>query len=621
MQMFVFTDPNPDRDGTADADIIIHELTHGTSNRLHGNATGLGSNMSRGMGEGWGDFYAHALLSEPSDPINGTYTTGGWTLLNGFGALGSTNYYYGIRRFPKAVMAFTGGPLNRPHNPLTFADLNVGCDTSDGAFPAATGPHISATCDQVHAAGEIWSSALWEIRSLMVSRLGFTAGTQRALQVVTDGMKLSPVTPTFLDGRDAILQAASAFDPATVDDVWEGFRIRGMGFSAEVLATSPANVVEAFDPPNVTFADSITYLNVTCSDPAFTPVPGDTLAISIPITNTAGTSITNVTATLDGTTTASYGTIASGATVPRVFYYTIPETTTCGDVLSLPIAGSSDIAAMIPATYALQIGIPPMLTTNISNTTLIEVPAVGNTSGVASPFPATVAVSGISDPVIGVTVTLNSLSHAFPDDIDVLLEAPTGENLIVMSDVFGGTDAVANDVAFADSAAELAPLSGPIATGFYKPTNSGSPDTFGLPEPISPYNSPAPAGSATFAGEFSGINPNGTWKLWIEDDASVDSGSIDAGWSLGIITSVAPECPSCGDPFCIPSVDLFGQNVDTTLTVDACQNLTASDFSVLDPNGDVTFTAGNSITLHNGVTVEAGADVTCGIDPSLLPVP
>ena len=108
MQMYIWTAPNPDIDGNFDADVVIHELTHGTSNRLHGNGSGLSTNMARGMGEGWGDLYGHALLSEPSDPINGIYTTGGYDtyLLSGVGF--TNNYYYGIRRFPKAVMAFHG---------------------------------------------------------------------------------------------------------------------------------------------------------------------------------------------------------------------------------------------------------------------------------------------------------------------------------------------------------------------------------------------------------------------------------------------------------------------------------------------------------------------------------
>ena len=257
MQMYLWPNPDPDRDGDLDAEIVIHELTHGTSNRLHGNASGLGTNMARGMGEGWSDFYAHAMLSEPTDPIEGIYTTGGYSTYLGTAGY-VNNYYYGIRRFPKAVISFRG-PNGKPHNPLSFRHLNVGCNVEIGtptqigtisAFPR--GPFGSTQCDQVHAAGEIWSSALWEVRAKYIQRLGHTEGTRRVLQHVTDGMKLAPPNPTFLQERDAIIAAAQAGgEQADVDDVWAGFALRGMGFSAQVIAISPANVVEAFDVPNV----------------------------------------------------------------------------------------------------------------------------------------------------------------------------------------------------------------------------------------------------------------------------------------------------------------------------------------------------------------------------------
>jgi hypothetical protein len=211
MQMYIFTGPTPDRDGSLDADIVIHELTHGLSNRLHGNAAGLATNMAGGMGEGWGDFYAHAMLSEPSDPINGVYPSGGYAT---YSSTFPDNYYYGVRRFPKAVIAFTGGPNNRPHNPLTFADIDATkINLNDGAFPS----QFNATADQVHAAGEVWSTMLWEVRAKFVTRLGWADGNRRILQFVTDGMKLSPISPTFVDGRNAILAAALA--SGTAEDV------------------------------------------------------------------------------------------------------------------------------------------------------------------------------------------------------------------------------------------------------------------------------------------------------------------------------------------------------------------------------------------------------------------
>ena len=61
MQMYLFTAPNPQRDGSLDGDVFLHELTHGTSNRLHANGSGLATQASGGMGEGWSDFYARSL--------------------------------------------------------------------------------------------------------------------------------------------------------------------------------------------------------------------------------------------------------------------------------------------------------------------------------------------------------------------------------------------------------------------------------------------------------------------------------------------------------------------------------------------------------------------------------
>lgn len=254
MQMYLWDGPTPDFDGSLDADVVIHEHTHGLSNRLHSNASGLSDNMARGMGEGWSDFYAHCMLSEPTDPINGIYTIGGYATYLATGGF-TNNYYYGIRRFPKAVRAFTGGPGNLPHNPLTFADVDsLDFNINDGAF--ARGPFGSATVDQVHNLGEVWSAALWEVRARFVTRLGWSVGNRKALQIVTDGMKLAPTSPNFLQERDAIISAAqaSAFAPnllVDANDVREGFRIRGMGFSASIQAEgSGANntrVTEAFD--------------------------------------------------------------------------------------------------------------------------------------------------------------------------------------------------------------------------------------------------------------------------------------------------------------------------------------------------------------------------------------
>src|SRR5205085_489493 len=55
------------RDGALDNATVAHEWGHYLSNRLIGNASGLTTNQSRGMGEGWSDFGAMLLIVRPED--------------------------------------------------------------------------------------------------------------------------------------------------------------------------------------------------------------------------------------------------------------------------------------------------------------------------------------------------------------------------------------------------------------------------------------------------------------------------------------------------------------------------------------------------------------------------
>lgn len=111
MQMYLFPGPVPDRSSGLDHEVLIHERTHGTSNRLHGNAAGLNTTLSGGLGEGWS-----------------------------------------VRRFPYAVISSLG--INgRPCNPLTFADIDAGhINTTDGAYPRS--PVIGNTAFEVHNIGD-----------------------------------------------------------------------------------------------------------------------------------------------------------------------------------------------------------------------------------------------------------------------------------------------------------------------------------------------------------------------------------------------------------------------------------------------------------------------------------
>ena len=93
-QMFRFIGPTVDRDGALDTEILIHELTHGLSNRLVGNSDGLIWDPGAGMGEGWSDFYALSLLNNTNaDDPNGKYAMGAYATYKAFGISTYTDNY------------------------------------------------------------------------------------------------------------------------------------------------------------------------------------------------------------------------------------------------------------------------------------------------------------------------------------------------------------------------------------------------------------------------------------------------------------------------------------------------------------------------------------------------
>ncbi len=166
---------------------------------------------------------------------------------------------------------------------------------------------------------------------------------------------------------------------------------------------------------------------------------------------------------------------------------------------------------------------------------IIQLPAgqPGTTSGPASIYPIPITVSGMPASLAGVRVQVFGLAHTFPDDLDMLLVGPGGQNLVVQSDVGGGDDVLNLSYVIDDAGSALLPDSGPLTAGTFRPSNAGAGDAFPAPAPAGPHNNPAPAGSATLGSVFGGTNPNGTWNLFIVDDANADSGSL-AGVCLEI---------------------------------------------------------------------------------------
>ncbi|MBI5384185.1 MAG: M36 family metallopeptidase [Verrucomicrobia bacterium] len=246
MQVYLYNAAQPWRDGDLDAEIVLHEYTHGLSHRRVGGGVGLSATQSRGMGEGWSDFYALAMLSEAADDPTACYAKGGYAAYrptSGF----LESYYYGVRRYPYTT--------DLTKNPLTFKDIDPAQadNCSSGApFSPRFGSCTAIDAAEVHNAGEVWCVTLWEARANLIAKHGFAVGNDLILQLVTDGMNLSPANPNFLQARDAILQADQlSHGGANQAALWAAFAKRGLG----VGATSPSSstttgVRESFDVPD-----------------------------------------------------------------------------------------------------------------------------------------------------------------------------------------------------------------------------------------------------------------------------------------------------------------------------------------------------------------------------------
>ena len=434
MQMFLFSGPNPDIDGSLDNDVVIHELTHGLSSRLHGNSLGLFNDMSRGMGEGWSDFFGMAMLSTPNDPIDSLATNGAYVTHLFQGELNNT--YYGIRRFPTAIKSSLGGPNNRPHNPLTFADIDATqLNISDGAFP----PRFDNTSDQVHNAGEIWCNALWEVRAKMIQRLGWEVGNRRILQLVIDGMKLAPLSPTPVTERDAIIAAAYATgNAADVADIWAGFAIRGLGAGASIQnvggsstgGTGTARVTEAFNAPNLVQAPAVT-VSDTVGDNDGYPEPGENVTISVPLTNSTGTTATSIALQLVGGGSANYGTLGGAASSTQAVTFTIPAGTPCGSTVDVTFNVTSSLG---PVSFTRSIFVGKPATTvgseNFDGVTAPALPAL---------WTATTSLGGI-----------NFVSSTLSAD-----SAPNAMYAVNPTSVGGGTDLIPPPVSVTSAASTL----------------------------------------------------------------------------------------------------------------------------------------------------------------------
>lgn|GEM_PF-967881 len=272
--------------------------------------------------------------------------------------------------------------------------------------------------------------------------------------------------------------------------------------------------------------------------------PGERVTVNFSLQNVGRAATTNLVATLlesGGVLSPGpsqvYGALTNGgAPVARPFTFTASGP--CGGTLQATLRLQDSAANLGTVSVEFPLGVMFDISQSFANSTPIQISEQSPFAPfAASPYPSTITVAGITDPINKVTVTLRRLTHSFVNDLDILLVGPGGQKAILMSDA-GGTGTVSNVTLTFDDGAPGIPESGPLASGVFGPRNYGTvpPDEFPAPAATEPY----PADLAA----FKGVYPNGTWSLYVVDDLKNDTGVIAEGWNLNFFSSQATCCSS-----------------------------------------------------------------------------
>lgn len=208
-----------------DADVVFHEFVHGVTNRLVGgplNDGALEQPQSRGMGEGWSDYFS--LTIQNHGQATERTVVGSWVVNN-----------------PKGIRGF---PYDE-HFPDHFGKLGTG-----------------RYYGEEHNIGEIWCAALVQMNRNLGAVLGNKdLGHELGWQLVVDALKLTRANPSFLDARAAILRALDQrhMNPTRAESadqrralraaLWQTFAKYGMGPNARTRGASLTEVVADFSVP------------------------------------------------------------------------------------------------------------------------------------------------------------------------------------------------------------------------------------------------------------------------------------------------------------------------------------------------------------------------------------
>ncbi|KAH6593986.1 hypothetical protein BASA50_006896 [Batrachochytrium salamandrivorans] len=204
LTIYISTATEPSRDPALDNTVVIHELTHGLTDRLTGGAQTkicMTDTESLGLSEGYSDIVAIIFTAKLEDTRNTEKVIGEYV----------EGDSQGLRRYPYTT--------DMDVNPLTYKD--------------------AAEEEDPHRLGTIWATMLLEVYWNFVDAHGFSANLHDAtqkegniifLQLLVGTLMIQPCDPTFISARDAMLATDYAYYNGVHEHlIRQGFFKRGLG--------------------------------------------------------------------------------------------------------------------------------------------------------------------------------------------------------------------------------------------------------------------------------------------------------------------------------------------------------------------------------------------------------
>ncbi|KAF8886309.1 metalloprotease [Infundibulicybe gibba] len=215
-RLYLWDKTSPRRDAAMDNSVLIHEFTHGLTQRMVGGGIVrcFRTTEARGLAEGWSDAMADWVQQRPILPRPPLpsfmlslpdYTFGRYLV----------NSIAGARTYPYSTSEIT--------NPLRYSSIK--------------------TLHEVHDIGEVWANMLHNVHAALVREHGFSRnaktdpttpeGNVVFMRLFMSTLSTQPCNPTFLYARDAWIQADQVIYGGTNRCLlWKVFASRGMGVDA-----------------------------------------------------------------------------------------------------------------------------------------------------------------------------------------------------------------------------------------------------------------------------------------------------------------------------------------------------------------------------------------------------